>query len=311
MSNESSPGGVRIETVDRHHDGQRIDNFLTARLKGLPRSLIYRLIRTGQVRINGKRCKAASRLSEGDLVRIPPARIREGADAVIADRTLQQIRDSILHQDDDVLVINKPSGMAVHAGSGLPWGVIDVLRRIIPGEFLELAHRLDRETSGCLVLARSGRALEHLSTQFREGQVDKRYLCLMDGLLREDRVDVDAPLARIQAGNNRKVVVDAAGKLSLTRFHRLESYRDSTYAEAQLFTGRTHQIRVHAQHIGQPLAGDSKYAEKAALKRWRALGLKRLFLHAHFVALESPDLQPLEVTAPLPEELRTVLGELQ
>lgn len=311
MSNESSPGGVRIETVDHHHDGQRIDNFLSARLKGLPRSLVYRLIRTGQVRINGKRCKAASRIAEGDQVRIPPARIKEGADAVIADRTLQQIRDCILHRDQHALVINKPSGMAVHGGSGLPWGVIDVLRRIYPGEFLELVHRIDRETSGCLVLARSGLALEHLSGQFREGRVDKRYLCLLEGALRQDKVDVDAPLARLQTSQKQKVVVNAEGKPALTRFHCLERYQDATYVEAELFTGRTHQIRVHARHIGHVLAGDSKYADKASLKRWRALGLKRLFLHAHFISFELPEGQSLEINAPLPPELRTVLGLLQ
>ena len=311
MSNESSPGGVRIETVDHHHDGQRIDNFLSARLKGLPRSLVYRLIRTGQVRINGKRCKAASRIAEGDQVRIPPARVREGADAIIADSILQQIRECILHQDPQTLVINKPSGMAVHGGSGLPWGVIDVLRRIFPGEFLELVHRIDRETSGCLVLARSGQSLEHLSGQFRDGQVDKRYLCLLEGALKQDRVDVDAPLARLQTSQKQKVVVDAEGKPALTRFHCLERYPDATYAEAELFTGRTHQIRVHARHIGHVLAGDSKYADKASLKRWRKLGLKRLFLHAHLVSFELPGGQRLEVSAPLPDELRTVLEHLQ
>lgn len=311
MSNKNSPTGVRIETVDRHHDGQRIDNFLSARLKGLPRSLLYRLIRTGQVRINGKRCKPASRLNEGDQVRIPPARVKEGAEAVISERVMAQVRDSVLHRDDEILVINKPSGMAVHAGSGLPWGVIDVLRRIFPGEFIELAHRLDRETSGCLVLARSGQALEHLSSLFRDGGVGKRYLCLLNGRMPEDRIDVEAPLSRVQGEKNRKVVVDASGKAAHTRFHRLESYRDSSYAEAELFTGRTHQIRVHAQHIGQPLAGDDKYAEKEANRRWRAQGLKRLFLHAHMVSLPLPDGEVLEVTAPLPEELRGLLSALQ
>ena len=311
MSNKNSPSGVRIETVDRHHDGQRIDNFLSARLKGLPRSLLYRLIRTGQVRINGKRCKPASRLSEGDQVRIPPARVKEGTEAVISDRVVAQVRDNVLHQDGGILVINKPSGMAVHAGSGLPWGVIDVLRRIFPGEFIELAHRLDRETSGCLVLARTGQALEHLSSLFRAGGVGKRYLCLMNGRMPEERIDVNAPLSRVQEEKGRKVVVDASGKAAHTRFHRLESYRDSTYTEAELFTGRTHQIRVHARHVGQPLAGDTKYADKASNRRWRLQGLKRLFLHAHLVSLPMPGGQILEVTAPLPEELRGVLNALQ
>lgn len=311
MSNKNSQGGVRIETVDRHHDGQRIDNFLSARLKGLPRSLVYRLIRTGQVRINGGRCKPATRIAEGDQVRIPPARVREGEEAVISDRTLQQVRACILHRDDELMVIDKPSGMAVHGGSGLPWGLIDVLRRLFPGEFLELVHRLDRETSGCLVLARSGAALDWLSAQFREGQVDKRYLCLMDGVLPEAVLDVEAPLARVQAGKERKVVVDAGGKPARTRFRLLEGYRRATYAEAELFTGRTHQIRVHARHIGLPLAGDQKYSDKASLKRWRSLGLKRLFLHAHFVGFEFPQGRAVQFTAPLPDGLRELLGALE
>ena len=169
-------GGVRTETVGEDQDGQRIDNYLAARLKGIPRSLVYRLIRTGQVRINGKRCKPASRLAAGDQVRIPPARTSERGEAVISGRVLDTVRSRIVHIDEDTLVVDKPTGMAVHGGSGLPWGAIDVVRRLFPGESLELVHRLDRETSGCLVLARNGRALRHLSALFRDGNVDKRYL---------------------------------------------------------------------------------------------------------------------------------------
>ena len=311
MSKANERGGVRTETVDENHDGQRIDNFLSARLKGVPRSLVYRLIRTGQVRINGKRCKPASRLSAGDLVRIPPARVSEQGEAVISDRVLETVRTRILHADADLLVIDKPSGMAVHAGSGLPWGVIDVLRRLYPGEYLELAHRLDRETSGCLVLARNGKALQHVSTLFRDGRVDKHYLCLLDGTLGETQVEIDAPLARVHTGQERQVEVSADGKQAKTRFRLLESYAGASYVEAELLTGRTHQIRVHALHMGLPLAGDRKYAPAESVKRWRGLGLRRIFLHAHSTRFEGPAGEALSFDAPLPEELRAVLDQLR
>ena len=303
--------GVRIETVGGDHDGQRVDNYLSARLKGVPRSLVYRLIRTGQVRINGRRCKPASRLAEGDQVRIPPASVDERGEAVVSERVVEQLGKSILYCDDDMLVVDKPSGMAVHAGSGLAWGVIDVLRKRFPGEFLELAHRIDRETSGCLVLARNGKALGRLSEQFRDGRVDKRYLCLLDGVLPQAVVEVDAPLARIPAGKDRQVRVSPEGKPALTRFSLLQAFPAASYVEAELFTGRTHQIRVHAQHLGLPLAGDRRYADRESVKRWRAAGLKRLFLHAHAIRLEGRDGEHMDFNAPLPGELRSVLSGLE
>jgi 23S rRNA pseudouridine955/2504/2580 synthase len=311
MSTANNNGGVRLETVGDDHDGQRVDNFLSARLKGAPRSLVYRLIRTGQVRINGKRCKPASRLCGGDQVRIPPVRVQERGEVQFSDRVLQQVRDCILHEDGEILLINKPSGMAVHAGSGLPWGLIDVLRRLYPDEFLELVHRLDRETSGCLLVARSGQALNRIAEQFRDGSVDKRYLCLMIGTLQESVVEVDAPLARVQAGQKRLVEVSPDGKQALTRFHRLQIYPDATYAEAELFTGRTHQIRVHAQHLGMPLAGDQKYSGRDSVRQWRSHGLRRIFLHAHALRLVNGKGREMDFNAPLPEELRAVLSGLE
>lgn len=310
MSTGNDKGGVRTETVGVDHDGQRVDNFLSARLKGVPRSLVYRMIRTGQVRINGKRCKPASRLAEGDLVRIPPAQLRERGEAVISARVIERVEGCILHRGDDMLVLDKPSGMAVHAGSGLPWGLIDALRRLFPGEFLELAHRLDRETSGCLVLARSGAALNHLSGLFRDGGVEKRYLCLMDGRLPEALVDVNAPLARVEGTPERVMEVRPDGKPARTRFRQLESRAGSTYVEAELLTGRTHQIRAHARHLRLPLAGDRKYSGRDSVKYWRGLGLKRIFLHAHFLGFDDMHGQRREFSAPLPAELRAVLNAL-
>jgi 23S rRNA pseudouridine955/2504/2580 synthase len=199
----------------------------------------------------------------------------------------------------------------VHAGSGLPWGVIDALRQDRPGEYLELVHRLDRETSGCLVLARNGQALGHLSAQFRDGAVRKRYLCLLDGRLPEAVVEVDAPLARGNGEARGAVEVHDEGKASRTRFRLLQAFRDCSYVEAELFTGRTHQIRAHARHLGLPLAGDRKYADRAALKKWKARGLGRVFLHAHRLGLNGPAGEELEFTAPLPASLRDVLDRLE
>lgn len=311
MSSQDN-NGVRLETVPSGKAGQRLDNFLVNQLKGVPKSMVYRLIRTGQVRINGKRCKPASRIEAGDEVRIPPVRTAQREEAVIPDRTLNQLKNRVLYRDPDILVVDKPCGMAVHGGSGLPWGAIDALRRLYPGDELELVHRLDRETSGCLLLARNGSALKHFSELFREGQVEKRYLCLLQGRLPEAVVEVDAPLKRIAPeGRDRVIVVAEDGKPARTRFRLLDSWPDASYVEAELLTGRTHQIRVHALHLGLPLAGDEKYASRASCKQWRAFGLNRIFLHAHALRLESPGGAMLDVQAPLPDALRAVLDCLE
>ena len=310
MSSPNTNSGVRLVRATADRDGQRIDNFLATQLKGVPRSAVYRMIRTGQVRINGRRCKPSTRLAVGDEVRIPPARTHERDEVIVSDRVRIQLRASVLYEDDDLLVINKPSGMAVHAGSGLPWGVIDVLRQDRAGEFLELVHRLDRETSGCLVLARNGAALSSLAEQFRSGTLSKHYLCLLDGKLPEATMEVNAPLLKVSGGPESRMEVRAGGKAALTRFHLLEAFADSSYVEAELLTGRTHQIRVHAAYLGLPLAGDSKYAGEDSLKRWKERGLKRIFLHAHRLGLELPRGGEMEFSAPLPDDLRDLLTRL-
>ena len=312
MSKPNKSSGAYLVEVDSDRAGQRLDNFLAGKLKGVPKSAVYRMIRTGQVRINGGRCKAASRLEEGDKVRIPPAHTRDRGEVVVSDRVIQQLEDAIIHESPDLLLINKPSGMAVHSGSGLPWGLIDAIRQSRPGEYVELVHRLDRETSGCLVLARNGPALNALSAQFRDGQVQKRYLCLMNGRMREAVIDVDAPLRKVQSGNSGLVEVDAEeGKPALTRFHLLQGYRDCSYVEVELFTGRTHQIRAHAKHLGLPLAGDDRYASRESLKKWKKRGLGRIFLHAHRLGLNGLAGEPLTFDAPLPGPLRKVLDGLE
>jgi 23S rRNA pseudouridine955/2504/2580 synthase len=311
MSTSDKSNGVRQIEVDGDRDGQRIDNFLSARLKGLPRSAIYRMIRTGQVRINGRRCKPATKLQAGDLVRIPPARTRDDGQAVIADHVLRQVRAAVLFENADFIVVDKPSGMAVHSGSGLPWGLVDVVRRIHPGEYVELAHRLDRETSGCVVLARNGQSLNWLSSRFREDAVRKRYLCLLDGRMTEASIEVDAPLQKVRDQAESRVVVDEDGKAAFTRFRLLQAFADSAYVEAELHSGRTHQIRVHAQSIGLPLAGDDKYSDPESLARWKTRGLNRLFLHAHRLAFSAPSGEEFEFNAILPEDLKAVLDNLE
>jgi 23S rRNA pseudouridine955/2504/2580 synthase len=311
MSKTNNNSGVQLVTVDSNRDGQRVDNFITNQLKGVPRSAIYRMVRTGQVRINGKRCKAASRLEEGDVVRIPPAHTRKPGEVVISENVSEQVEAAILYQDRDMLVIDKPSGMAVHSGSGLPWGLIDVLRYKREGDYLELVHRLDRETSGCLVLAKSGAALGWLSAQFRDGLVEKRYLCLLNGKMPEAQIDVDAPLRKVQSERQGRVEVCEDGKSALTRFRLLQAFCDDSYAEVELFTGRTHQIRAHAKYLGLPLAGDDKYGGRDSVKKWRKRGLKRIFLHSHRLGLTTPDGKSLSFDAPLPPALRRILDELE
>ncbi len=311
MGSNKNTEGVRLVRVSRDHDGQRLDNFLARQLKGVPRSAVYRMIRTGQVRINGGRARAASRLADGDTVRIPPARIRGEQAADVSERIREQLRQAILHEDADLLVIDKPSGLSVHAGSGLPWGLIDALRQDRPGEYLELAHRLDRETSGCLVIARNGPALDHLSACFRAGTVRKSYLCLMTGRMPQTVLEADAPLARRRDHPDGRVQVDEDGKPSLTRFRLLRSFDDCSYVEAELLTGRTHQIRAHARHLGLPLAGDRKYSDRESLKRWKQRGLTRVFLHAHRLVLVSPQGVERAFESPLPPALRQVLDALE
>ena len=311
MSNQNKSSAVQRVRVDADRAGQRLDNFLSARLKGVPKSAVYRMIRTGQVRINGGRCKAATRLEQGDEVRIPPAHTRDKGDIVVSDRVIRQIEESIIYQSQDLLVINKPSGMAVHSGSGLPWGLIDVVRQDRPGEFIELVHRLDRDTSGCLVLARNGAALSHLTAQFRDTLVQKRYLCLMNGQMRDAIIEVDAPLRKVQSAKQGLVEVSEQGKAALSRFHLLQAYRESSYAEVEIFTGRTHQIRAHAKHIGLPLAGDDRYSGRESLKKWKKRGLGRIFLHAHRLGLNAPSGESMTFDAPLPAPLREVLDSLE
>jgi 23S rRNA pseudouridine955/2504/2580 synthase len=296
--------------------GQRLDNFLGSQLKGMPKAAIYRLIRTGQVRVNGGRAKPDRKLQAGDVVRVPPARVNEPGNFTVSPAVIAQLQAAVLYRDKNFLVLDKPVGMAVHSGSGLPWGVIEALRQAWPDQFIELAHRIDRETSGCLLLALNGQALRHLSAQFRDGVVKKRYLCLMDGRLPEDRVTVDIPAgkdaqSREDPDDEDENLSDMGGKTALTVFRRLQDFPEYSYVEAEIFTGRTHQIRQHAKYLGLPLAGDPKYASKADLKWWKIRGLNRMFLHAHHLEFLDLEGEPVIVNSNLPDALRAVLVELE
>lgn len=307
--------GVELVRVDAESDGQRIDNFLLRHLKGVPRSHLYRVLRRGEVRVNKGRVKASHRLSTGDLVRIPPVRVsapREPGEAPAGQ--LARIAGAILYEDERLLVIDKPAGLAVHGGSGLSYGLIESLRQLRPGRELELVHRLDRDTSGCLVISKRRSTLRDLHELIRAGAVDKRYQALIVGELPDRAVTVDAPLRKnVLQGGERMVRVDLAeGKPARTVFRRLHRLPGATLVEAELVTGRTHQIRVHAAHLGTPLAGDVKYGDPDANRRLRACGLRRLFLHASSLGFRAAYMSgPIRVEAPLAPELVRVLSALE
>jgi len=299
--------GVTYVEVSPDRDGQRLDNFLSARLKGLPRSVIYRIIRTGQVRVNGGRAKAATRLATGDSVRIPPASVRESRPTDIPPAVLKLLAQSIRYENHGVMVVDKPAGMAVHGGSGLSWGVVDVVRKLRSEAHVDLVHRLDRETSGCLLLALDGEALRLLNTQIKDNQVEKRYLCLLDGTMKHDLLDVDEPIGSFERAGQRFMRVDKAGKPARTTFRLLQNYGQYSFAEAQLHTGRTHQIRVHAAHLGLPLVGDKRYSPAARQKFWKTQGIKRMFLHAHQVSFYTANGEHQLVSSNLPDNLSQLL----
>jgi 23S rRNA pseudouridine955/2504/2580 synthase len=300
--------------VDEDSAGQRLDNFLLGCLKGVPRSHIYRLIRSGQVRVNSGRAAPSRRLEAGDRVRLPPVARREARPAVPAGARLDWLAERIIFEDSRLLVLDKPAGLAVHGGSGVNLGGIEALRVLRPElRALELVHRLDRGTSGCLLIAKRRSTLRMLHAVLREGGMEKRYLALLRGGMREARFELDAPLTvRRSPEGEARVRVDAAGKSSLTRFRLIERYgRFASLVDVSIATGRTHQIRVHAAHAGHPVAGDERYGDadfNAALVR---SGLHRIFLHAHALAFTWPDTdEPFSVTAALPQELKAVLDAI-
>lgn len=306
---------VHFVEIGPNEDGQRLDNFLIRELKGVPKSRIYRLLRKGEVRVNKKRCKPSDRLVAGDQVRIPPIRLSPSSAPASPGQGLQALlKKSILFEDEALLIIDKPSGLAVHGGSGLSLGLIESLRAMRPEkEFLELVHRLDRDTSGCLVLARSRKALVAMHETMRAGEIRKEYLALTNGKWPAKLTSVDAPLRKNQLSSGERIVrVEQDGKQALTHFSVEQRYGKATLVRAKLETGRTHQIRVHAQLSGHSIAGDEKYGDKDDGHYFKAAGLKRLFLHAALLEFRHPvsgDLISIDST--LPPDLQAVLSHLE
>lgn len=283
---EVSPVAVRWIEVAEEEAGQRIDNYLLARLKGVPKSHVYRIMRSGEVRINGKRVEASQRVAAGDRIRIPPVRMAEREEQVPAPH----FKLPILYEDEAFLAIDKPAGLAVHGGSGVAHGVIESLRAIRPGaRFLELVHRLDRDTSGVLLVAKKRSGLTALHEILRAREIDKRYLVGVAGRFRNEMQRVSAALAkRVTAGGDKRVSVSADGQEAETVFRRIARGPEFSLLEAELLTGRTHQIRVHLAHLRHPVLGDDKYGDFELNKRLRKAGLKRMFLHARSLAFAHP-----------------------
>ncbi len=311
--------------IDIHHSvyflktpsnaiGQRIDNFLFKYLKGIPKSRIYRLLRKGEVRVNKKRVNASYRLLEEDNIRIPPVRLAAPKGVKKPGQSLlTYLENNILYEDKQLLIINKPAGVAVHGGSGLSYGIIEAMRMLRPKLDLELVHRLDRETSGCLMLSKKRSMLRYLHELLRNNQIDKRYHTLLCGRLEKQTMKVQAALIKNTVRSGERIVrVSEAGKPASSIFQQRHYYsKDNlTLAEVRLLTGRTHQIRVHAQYMGTPLAGDEKYGNRECNQKMKQWQLKRLFLHAASLRFDLSD-QSLHIDAPLPDALRKVIEQLQ
>ncbi|MGR9106016.1 MAG: 23S rRNA pseudouridine(955/2504/2580) synthase RluC [Gammaproteobacteria bacterium] len=313
MNPAAHPRAYSLE-IDASHATQRIDNFLISRLKGVPKSRIYRMIRTGEVRVNGGRAKAEYRLQAGDLIRIPPLRSADSTPVKISRSLVEKrLGQRILYEDDDLLVVDKPYGIAVHGGSGLSFGLIEGLRELRGTErFLELVHRLDRDTSGCLLIAKKRSVLKNLHESFRSERVHKSYTALLTGLLPHKKITVDRPLRKnILKSGERMVEISRDGKPSVTDFIRKRKYSKATLVEAFPKTGRTHQIRVHAASLGFPIAVDERYGDAESNRFFRDSGLKRLFLHASSLEFEHPGSgQLLRFEAPLDDTLSVFLQKL-
>ncbi|MEK7261664.1 MAG: 23S rRNA pseudouridine(955/2504/2580) synthase RluC [Pseudomonadota bacterium] len=304
---------VRHVEIDATRSGQRLDNFLLTTLKGVPKSRIYRLVRKGEVRVNRGRTKPDYRLQTGDIVRLPPVRMAPAAEQVPPER-FAWLADRIIYEDEHLLAVDKPAGFAVHAGSGVAFGLIEGLRALRPeAPMLELAHRLDRDTSGCLLIAKSRPALLGLHQALKTGGIAKRYLALVRGLWRGRQRTITAALERHERGGERMVEAGEEGKTAASVFHPRTRYTEAgaTLVEVELLTGRTHQARVHAAHAGHPIAGDDKYGDREFNRELRAVGLKRLFLHAWRLNFKHPlTNSKMALEAPLAPELSALLERL-
>ncbi|GAL25830.1 23S rRNA pseudouridine(955/2504/2580) synthase RluC [Vibrio maritimus] len=305
---------VQFVDIDDDMAGQRIDNFLRNQLKNIPKSVVYRIVRKGEVRVNKKRVKAEYKLQAGDLVRIPPVTLEEKEPEAPLNTNLNKVAElesQIIYEDDHMLVLNKPSGLAVHGGSGLKFGAIEALRALRPqARFLELVHRIDRDTSGILLVAKKRSALRHLQAQFREKTVQKYYYALVMGKWKPSCKVVKAPLLKNEV--NSIVRVNPNGKASETRFKVLASYEQATLIQASPITGRTHQIRVHTQYTGHPIAWDDRYGDRRFDAYTAKVGLDRLFLHAANIIFTHPGKEEkMEIHAEMEPKLQRALDKLK
>ena len=312
---EFRQNAVKIIEISDDQAGQRLDNYLLTRLKGVPKSHVYRLLRSGQVRVNKGRKKPNYRLEAGDKVRLPPVATAAREQKAVPDAVLKLLENARLFENNDIMVLNKPAGIAVHGGSALDFGIIEALRTMYPGQYIELVHRLDRDTSGCLVLAKNRAALSQLHRSLRTGGnnlsaavVRKSYLALVAGFWQQGELTVDLPLRKIRRGGEHRVEVSAGGARALSHFKLVQHYAVASLMQVRIETGRTHQIRVHAAAMGHPVAGDTKYGDASFNREIKKMGLRRLFLHASDIDL--PIGTGLSIHAPLTEDLSQLLDNM-
>jgi 23S rRNA pseudouridine955/2504/2580 synthase len=309
-----TPRVPRHLTVDETDAGQRLDNYLVRVLKGVPRTRLYRALRKGEVRVNKGRVRSDYRVAPGDIVRIPPLYQELSSNSPTLPRQqLERISRQIVYEDENLLMLNKPSGLAVHGGSGLSFGLIECLRQLRPdARYMELVHRLDRDTSGLIMVAKRASTLRELHRLLREKHIDKRYLALVAGKWPKNVGVIDAPLEKnVLLSGERMVRVSREGKRAVTEFSVVERLQGATLIEARPITGRTHQIRVHAQHAGFPLLGDTKYSNQQSEDFTRAIGLKRLFLHSTSLAFSLGEYGDFAIRADLDEILENILKKLR
>ena len=309
--------GVTYHTIEEDDAGQRLDNYLLRILKGVPRSMIYRILRRGEVRCNKKRCEPSYKLLLGDVVRIPPVHVKEGATYIPSSNLhlVQDLNSRILFENEELLVIDKPAGLAAHGGSGIEFGLIEAVRALRQEyRFLELAHRLDKETSGCIIIAKRRAALRNLHEQFRQREVKKRYVTLVPGKWDRSLHSVNAPLLRneLRSGERMVEVNFKLGSPSSTGFDVVEELEGATLVAAMPHTGRTHQIRVHTAYVHHPVGGDEKYGDREFNAFLKSLGFNRMFLHAQRITFFNPeDHRLLKIEAPLPKELLDIVDKLR
>ncbi len=308
--NQNKKSSVQLITINSDDDTRRIDNFLMSKLKGVPKSRIYQMLRKGEVRVNKGRIKQSYRLQLDDVVRIPPVSISTAIDQGKPPAyMLEMVRSAFLFEDDDLIALNKPSGIVVHSGSGRSFGIIEILRYLRPEQpNLQLIHRIDQDTSGCLLLSKTGQGLRALHKALRGNQVEKKYIALLKGDIGKQELKVDVPLGKnIMLSGERLVQVDKDGKVAQSSFKRLRRFQDTCLVNVRIETGRTHQIRVHSRHIGHPVVGDDKYGDRDLNKIFRRSGLIRMFLHAAQLDLPDYGKGGLSINAPLTANLQEFL----